>query len=90
MVGRANQSWGFISRSTKSFKSLDVIKYLYSTLTKSILLNASAIWRPNLRGDIDRMERVQHKVLRKLASLSDNPMSRFNHDLHLLLLSLSA
>ena len=78
VVGRANQS--FISRSTKSFKNPDVIKYLYLTLTKSILMYASAIWRPNMRGEINRIERVQHKVLRKLALLTDNPTLRFNHD----------
>ena len=51
---------------------LDLINlWLLIALLIDIIVLMS-IWRPNFRGDIDRMERVQHKVLRKLASLTDN------------------
>ena len=69
---------GFVFRNTKSFKNPESIKYLYITLIKFILMQASKIWRPI--GNMDRLERIQHKAIRHLAFLSGNPLSRFDHD----------
>ena len=40
----------------------------------------STIWRPTLKNGIIRLEKVQHRVLRRLASLSGNPISRYDHN----------
>ena len=41
---------------------------------------ASAIWRPIGKINMNRLERIQHKVLRHLAYLSGNPLSRYDYD----------
>ena len=71
---------GFITRNTKSFKNVNTVRYLYLCLIKSILMYGSTIWRPTLKNGIIRLEKVQHRVLRRLASLSGNPMSRYDHN----------
>ena len=58
---------------------LNTIKYLL-TLTKSVIMYASAIWRPIRKINMNRLERIQHKVLRHLAYLSGNPLSSYDHD----------
>ena len=80
MVSKANRSWGFIFRNTKAFRNPNCIRYIYISLIKSVVMYASTIWRPNQKTNIARLERIQHKVLRYLASLSSSPMSRYDHD----------
>ena len=80
IVSRASRSWGFVYRNTKSFKNPNVCKYLYLSLTKSLIMYASTIWRPIGKNNMDRLERIQHRALRHIAFLSNNPMSWFDHD----------
>ena len=80
VIGRANRMWGFIIRNTKLFTNTNSIRLLYLTLVRSVLMYASTIWRSNLKFNIERLERVQHKVLRHLAYRSGNPMHGFDHD----------
>ena len=80
MIRKGNRIWAFIVRSTKLITNTANIKHLYINLVKSIMMYASTIWRPNLKVNIARLERAQHKALRHLAYLSGNPLSRFEHD----------
>ena len=41
---------------------------------------ASTIWRPIGKINMNRLEKIQHNVLRHLAYLSGNPLSRYDHD----------
>ena len=80
VVSRANQIWGFIVRNTKDFRNPYTTKYLFLSLVKSVIMYGSTIWKPNLKINIARLERVQHKALRHLAFISNCPMSRLEHD----------
>ena len=80
IIGRGNRIWAFIVRSTRFFTDTASVKHLYISLVESVLKYASTIWRPHLKVNTARLERVQHKALRHLAYLSGNPMSRFDHD----------
>ena len=59
---------------------MNTVRYLYLCLIKSILMYGSTIWRPTLKNGIVRLEKVQHRVLRGLASLSGNPMWGNDHN----------
>ena len=80
IISRANRNWYFIYRHTKEFKNVNSIRILYLSLVRSILSYASTIWRPIFKCDILRLERIQHKALRRIASLDDSPIHRFSHD----------
>jgi hypothetical protein len=66
MVTKANQLLGFILRSTKDFKRIHSILYLFNTLIRSILEYGSVIWSPYYSVHIENIERVQRKCLRIL------------------------
>ena len=80
IIRRSMRNWYFICRHTKEFKDAKSIKTLYLSLVRSILTYASTIWRPIFKFDTYRLERVQHKALRKIAFIDGTPMSRFSHD----------
>ena len=80
IINRANRNWFFICRHTKEFKNPKSIKILYFSLVRSILTYACTIWRPIFKFDMLRLERVQHRALRKITFLDDAPMHRFSHD----------
>ena len=69
IIGRGNRIWAFIVHSTRFFTDPASVKHLYISLVKSVLIYASTIWRPNLKVNTARLERVQHKALRHLVCL---------------------
>ena len=80
VLGWTNRIWGFVFPNTMSFKNPESIKYWYVTLIKSILMYASTIWRPIVKINMDRLERIQHKSIGHLAFLSGNHLLRFDRD----------
>lgn len=66
IINKCNKTLGFISRRTKEFKNPQSINYLYKTLVRSVLEFNTVIWSPFYRVHIDRIERVQRKLLRIL------------------------
>ena len=80
IIGRANRNWFFICRHTREFKNPNSIKILYLSLVRSILTYGSSIWRPIFKFDLSRLERIQHKALRKISFLDGVPIHRFCHD----------
>lgn len=66
IVGKASKSLGFIMRCSKEFKNIKTIKILYSTYVRCHLEYASQIWNPRYAVYIDRIERIQRKLIRFL------------------------
>ena len=77
IVGKALRSLGFIRRHAGSVMSVRCLLILYTTLVRSIVEYGSVVWSPRTKGDIIRIERVQHRFL--------NMVSRslgINHEPH--------
>jgi hypothetical protein len=66
VVDRALRCLNFILRISKPFKSTSTIRALYQAYVRSILEFASVVWCPQYICYIDRLERVQKKMLRHL------------------------
>jgi hypothetical protein len=64
-VGKANSVLGMIKRNI-TCKNKNVITKLYKSLVRPILEYCVQVWRPHLRKDIDKMERVQHRATRMM------------------------
>ena len=79
-IRKCNKKWGFIRRNTVDFKNWDVIRHLYISLTKSVIMFVSMLWRPFYKNNINRLESIQHRVIRYLAYKEGNPMNRFDHN----------
>ena len=58
-----------------SFVSFDIklLRTLYTTFMRSLIEYAVSVWSPYLKGDIDALERVQHRVTRVIPSLKKLP-----------------
>ena len=80
VIMRANRMWSFIWPNTKYFKTWKSIRILYLTLIRPVLLYASPVWRPYTKNKFYQFEKIQHRVIRQLAYLNGNPMSRFIHN----------
>ena len=79
-MAKANKMWSFIWRNTKEFKNWKSIRVLYFSLVRSVLLYGSSICRPVCKNKIKMLEKVQHRAIRHLSYLSDQPMHIFSHD----------
>lgn len=77
---KANRRWYNIVRNTKDFKNPNTIKVLYTSLIRSVLTYGSVIWKPLYQNAMNRLEKIQHKALRKIAYMDGNAMDRFNHN----------
>jgi hypothetical protein len=64
-VGKANSVLGMIKRNI-TCKNKNIITKLYKSLVRPILEYCVQVWRPHLRKDIDKMERVQHRATRMM------------------------
>jgi len=67
---RANQVLGMIHR-TFSIKKIGVMMKLYMALVRPDLEYCVPAWRPHLRGDVDRLERVQRRATKRLEVLME-------------------
>lgn len=80
VLKRANRTWNFIVRQTRSFHNWESIRHLYVTLIKSVIMYGSSIWRPQFNCHILMFERLQHRVLRLMAWKSGFPINKFLHN----------
>jgi ribonuclease P/MRP protein subunit RPP40 len=64
-VTKANATLGMIRR-TITCKNKDIITRLYKALVRPKLEYCVQAWRPYLRKDIDKMERVQHRATKMI------------------------
>lgn len=80
MTLRAKRRWNYINRNHKDFKNPSTIKSLYIALVRSILTYRSIIRKKRYQNSIHRIEKIRHKILRKIAILSGNCMSKNDHD----------
>lgn len=67
IVAEANKMLGFIVRSCQVFKDPKTFLSLYFAFVYSKLSFASAIWNPNYKIHINRIETIQNKFLKVLA-----------------------
>ena len=65
-VSKASRMLGFVYRTTKSFKDNTVLLTLYKSLVRSRLEYCSSIWSPSQQYLIDKIERVQKRLVRWL------------------------
>jgi hypothetical protein len=72
IVNKANRQLGCIRR-TYSDKSLSNIKQLYISLVRPILETCQQVWCPYLQCDINKIESVQRRATRMIASIRKLP-----------------
>jgi ribonuclease P/MRP protein subunit RPP40 len=66
VVGSANSILGMISRNI-TCKNKNIVTRLYKALVRPKLEFCVQAWRPYLRKDIDKIERVQHRATKMIA-----------------------
>ena len=64
-VGKANATLGMIKRNI-TCKNRNIVTRLYKALVRPKLEYCVQAWRPYLRKDIDKMERVQHRATKMI------------------------
>ncbi len=69
---KANRMLGFINRNI-SFKTKDVILPLYTSLVRPHLEYAVQFWAPHHAKDIAKLEAVQRRATKMIASLRNKP-----------------
>lgn len=85
IVNKASKMLGFVKRMTAEFQNPNVIKILYFTLIRPILLYASPIWSPFYDVHITKIESIQHKFLNYVAfKLKHTPLPSVSHDYSLI------
>jgi len=65
---KGNRVLGYISRNFH-YKSRDIMLPLYTSLVRPQMEYAVQFWSPHLRGDINKMERVQHRATKLIPEL---------------------
>ena len=79
VTNKACRVLGFINRSLLSINPI-TYKLLYNALVRPIVEYASPVWSPYYKTEINTIERVQHRFLRRIAYLNRTPMTLFEHD----------
>ena len=65
---KSNRVLGFISRNFH-YKDKDIMLPMYTSLVRPHLEFAIQFWSPHLRGDINKMERIQHRATKMIPEL---------------------
>lgn len=68
-VNKANQILGLIRRSF-TYMDIPLMKQLYTSLVRPHLEYGNVIWQPYLKGEMDLLERVQHRATRMIPGLA--------------------
>ena len=81
IVNKSYKMLGFVRRMTIDFQDQNVMKILYLTLIRPILLHASPVWSPFYNNHIKKIESIQHRFLNSVAfKLRHNPLPSVSHD----------
>ena len=67
-ANKASKILGMLTR-TFEYRSLELIKLLYTTFVRPHLGFAVAVWSPFLQGDIEELEKVQHRATKLIPEL---------------------
>lgn len=70
VISKSLRMLGFIHRNTKKFKSILALKILYFCLVRSNIDYCSLIWYPDYQNNIQRIENIQKKFLKRLVYTS--------------------
>jgi hypothetical protein len=62
---KVDATLGFLRRNLRNL-SERCRKTTYVTLVRSIMEYGATIWNPYLKGDIDKLERIQNRALRSV------------------------
>jgi hypothetical protein len=62
---KVDATLGFLRRNLRNL-SETCQKTTYVTLVRSIMEYGATIWNPYLKGDIDKLERIQNRALRSV------------------------
>lgn len=79
IVNNAYKKLGFIFRSSKYFKKVATLRLLYCSLVRSQLECASVVWAPYQWNHNLKIERAQHRFLRKISFDLGMPMQHTHH-----------
>ena len=77
---KALKSVGFISRTTREFKSVSAVLHLYKALVIPNLLFGAIIWSSHTKRNTDLLEAPQYRFLRFISYKMGTPMSRLCHN----------
>jgi len=75
ILNKSYRMLGFINRNTQHFKQPSSLKTLYCSLVRSSLEFGSIIWSQNLSTYLNDLEAVQYKFLKRIAYVSNMPIS---------------
>ena len=81
-VSKAMKALGLIKRTFKYFNIYSLSK-LYKTYVRPHLEYCVQVWSPYLAGDIDILEKVQHRATKLIAGIADLPYEQRNRILNL-------
>jgi len=65
-MDKTNKDYGVLSIIKRNFDNLstDAFLMLYKSMVQSHLEYAGAVWNPNRKGDIKRLEKVQMRAIK--------------------------
>ncbi|KAA5593060.1 hypothetical protein F3G61_30925, partial [Pseudomonas aeruginosa] len=67
IIDAANKSLSFVLRNGKEFKKVSTTLLLYNSYVRSKLDYCSSVWCPTYKTHINRIERIQKKLLRHMS-----------------------
>ena len=78
----ANRVLGFIARNFR-YKNIELIPPLYKFLVRPHLEHAVQFWSPNLRRDIDKIEKIQRRATQMIPEIRNHSYHQRIQDLDL-------
>ena len=72
VVNKANSTFGIIRRSY-TYLGRQNLALLYEALVRPLLEYRNLVWSPYLKGDIEKLEAVQHRATRIIPALKELP-----------------
>ena len=80
IVSKSLKMLGFVKRVTADFRDINYILYLYNTLILTNMTYCAQIWSPFTNTMNNKLESVQHILLRYIAFKMHRPLGRFEHN----------
>lgn len=90
VLNRAYRLCGFIKRQCKDFTDVTCIINIFNSLVRSILEYCCIIWDPYYQSDIDRLERVQKKIVNFILFKLHIDKTNYSYEARLQLLGITS